>query len=988
VLLRGPYSTSTGLMNDSLRTQNLLPATEPYSALLRFAHVGGEVANPTVFAVTGNNTIVDWVLVELRSAGDPTQILATRAALVQRDGDVVDMDGVAPVVFANQNAGSYYVVVGHRNHLRVMTAAPVTVTGASALVDFTNPNTATYGNQAQATAGSVRALWAGDANSDNRVINAGPNNDRNAVLTRVLTDPGNPQGNANYVVTGYGVTDLNLDGKTIAAGPNNEMNVILTTVLTHPGNSSQNANYVVQEQVPAGVLVMPAAESQPAVYVLTDDLFTAEISAASKMERWGQGLPVPLVNASATDEMTIAEASAISNLQRNDKPGLMAVIPSAPAAQAVDGWQEKDFENLTSNFPNTDQSCIWERTQRAGGGQAYIWGKAGDRSTSPTQALWPAGAVNADAPPGTQPLPANSAYPVNMVTSVICKLSGMTNTKNLLAEFQMWYELGDSGDSISLQFFSGTANSTPTYRGGLEWRGVDTGAITQDWLQYRIYYPEIVTNDDTVWVKWKFTSDGNHHAARGPWLDDLSVWRYEKPQSSANCESADPTFATGLSKGLNVPPYAEDIKNSEPTQITGMVNRLTDSDVDWVRLEFKFNPNSLTNPNGEPVDIMTADGYNHIDYRHYDRIIDSLCAATPRIAVLGLVDNQTLVRQDWKIEEGDGIVVPNFYVGDFVDVVSQLVNYYDDRIGAWEVWNEPDHSERRLQAEQYAILLNNTYQEIKAAEPNDRVIFGGLGSADPNALGYALGTFNMLGTFSPVPFTIFAVHPYHSIFYKTAGGRVENDPAYYMRGEIQYRPATIVQKFREGLDDSYYFLPTEQGKAIWATELGWNSSQGSMSCSNYQELVVTQAEQACYLQRGFHSLFNLSPTVAKVFWYQYHDTGQEIKETDCGVAGQTSSLTTLPSSSWVDSDIAHYFVQASGATVVTVPWEFGLYNGNIWRDDLPDSQKKKPVQSAFKQWPATDACMNNFPTLPTMADLTAKSYLPLVSQGAVTASGQ
>jgi len=621
-------------------------------------------------------------------------------------------------------------------------------------------------------------------------------------------------------------------------------------------------------------------------------------------------------------------------------------------------------------------------------GQEYIWGKAGDRYTSPSQALWPAGAVNADAPPGTQPLPANSSYPINMVTSVICKLSGMTNTKNLLAEFQMWYELGDSGDSISIQFFSGAANSTPTYRGGLEWRGVDTGSTTQDWLQYRIYYPEIASSDDTIWVKWKFTSDSNHHPAHDPWLDDLSVWRYQKPQSNANCENADPTFATGLSKGLNVPPYAEDIKNSEPTKIAGMVNRLTDSDVDWVRLEFKFHPSSLMNPNDEPIDIMTADGYNHIDYRHYDRIIDSLCAASPRIAVLGLIDNQTLVRQDWKIEGGDGIVVPNFYVGDFVDVVSQLVNYYDDRIGVWEVWNEPDHSERRLGPAQYTTLLNNTYQAIKAAEPNDRVVFGGLGSADPNALSYALSTFNTLVTFSPVPFTIFATHPYHSIFYKTADGRVENDPAYYMRGEIQYRPATIVQKFREKLDDSYYFLPAEQGKAIWATELGWNSSQGSMTCSNYQELVVTQAEQACYLQRGFHSLFNLSPTVAKVFWYQYHDTGQEIEEADCGVAGQASTLTTLPSPSWVESDVADYFLQASNVSVVTVPWEFGLYNGNIWRDDIPDSQKSKPVQSAFKNWPATDACMNNFPTLPTPADLTQKSYLPIVSQGQVTANGQ
>jgi len=80
VFLRGPYNPTTHLMNDTLRTQNLLPTTEPYSALPRFTHIGGETVNTGVFTVTGNDARVDWV---------------------QRDGDVVDMDGMAPVRFAN-----------------------------------------------------------------------------------------------------------------------------------------------------------------------------------------------------------------------------------------------------------------------------------------------------------------------------------------------------------------------------------------------------------------------------------------------------------------------------------------------------------------------------------------------------------------------------------------------------------------------------------------------------------------------------------------------------------------------------------------------------------------------------------------------------------------------------------------------------------------------------------------------------------------------
>ncbi|MBK6344269.1 MAG: hypothetical protein IPF41_17280 [Flavobacteriales bacterium] len=52
---------------------------------------------PSVLAATGNNAIVDHVVVELRHATTPSVVVATRGALVQRDGDAVGMDGSSPV---------------------------------------------------------------------------------------------------------------------------------------------------------------------------------------------------------------------------------------------------------------------------------------------------------------------------------------------------------------------------------------------------------------------------------------------------------------------------------------------------------------------------------------------------------------------------------------------------------------------------------------------------------------------------------------------------------------------------------------------------------------------------------------------------------------------------------------------------------------------------------------------------------------------------
>ncbi|MFN3875587.1 MAG: hypothetical protein ACK4L7_06715, partial [Flavobacteriales bacterium] len=124
LMLEGPYDAGADLMRDDLRAGGHLPASEPYTAL-GYAQVfgGGESVSPAVLASTGSDAIVDWLLLELRDDAAPATVAATRCALVQRDGDVVDVDGASPVTF-RAAGGSYHVAARHRNHLGVMTAAP------------------------------------------------------------------------------------------------------------------------------------------------------------------------------------------------------------------------------------------------------------------------------------------------------------------------------------------------------------------------------------------------------------------------------------------------------------------------------------------------------------------------------------------------------------------------------------------------------------------------------------------------------------------------------------------------------------------------------------------------------------------------------------------------------------------------------------------------------------------------------------------------
>lgn len=224
VYLDGAYGTGPQ-MSDALRAAALIPATEPYTAL-GFAHVaggGGETVNSQVLNTTGNNAIVDWVFVELRSPAPSYTVLATRSALVQRDGDIVDVDGTSAVAFSIA-AGSYHVVVRHRNHLGIMSASAVAMGTTAGSIDFRSTTTATYGSDAQRTVGSTRTMWTGDCGGNGTVMYTGTGNDRDPILTRVGgTVPTNS-------VSGYWHEDINMDGSVMYTGSGNDRDLILQTI--------------------------------------------------------------------------------------------------------------------------------------------------------------------------------------------------------------------------------------------------------------------------------------------------------------------------------------------------------------------------------------------------------------------------------------------------------------------------------------------------------------------------------------------------------------------------------------------------------------------------------------------------------------------------------------------------------------------------------------------------------------------------------------
>ena len=238
-----------GLMRDDLRRKGLLPTEEPYAALQNFDHVGaggGEVCLPEMFAITGEAAIVDWVFIELKQADNQDVIVATNAALLQRNGNVVTVDGDSMLYFDNLPPANYYVAIRHRNHLKVETLYPYQFNETNIpLIDFTNPFLPTVGRENFIDSEGGNALWAGDLNQDEKTIYQGPQNDIFQMFLQVILDVLNQNFLTNFINRGYTQNDFNLDGLTIYQGPNNDRsNLLFNTILNHPDNAISASNFI------------------------------------------------------------------------------------------------------------------------------------------------------------------------------------------------------------------------------------------------------------------------------------------------------------------------------------------------------------------------------------------------------------------------------------------------------------------------------------------------------------------------------------------------------------------------------------------------------------------------------------------------------------------------------------------------------------------------------------------------------------------------
>jgi len=243
--LQGPFNPSTGTMSDALRSSTIhLPSTDPYT---ESPSPVSTVVGTGVFELTdANNSIVDWILLELRDAATPSIILGSKSALIQRDGDIVSEDGISDVQFVSTDLnpasipGSVYVAIKHRNHLAVRTPAALSTASGTVSHDFSTAQSQAYQNGSISTNAAMAfvngtiskyCMWSGDINATGSLKYAGSGRDPLPILNKVLLVP--PGGDNTLSTTpGYYIEDVNMNSTVKYSGSLRDPITILNNVLS------------------------------------------------------------------------------------------------------------------------------------------------------------------------------------------------------------------------------------------------------------------------------------------------------------------------------------------------------------------------------------------------------------------------------------------------------------------------------------------------------------------------------------------------------------------------------------------------------------------------------------------------------------------------------------------------------------------------------------------------------------------------------------
>ncbi len=551
----------------------------------------------------------------------------------------------------------------------------------------------------------------------------------------------------------------------------------------------------------------------------------------------------------------------------------ISTLPTITPTAVGPGWTELFFEPepLNGNLCNFSRDRLYGSASYPRNLIEMKWGRASTSGvtvpniSAVSHAVWPAGAGI------DQDNPAPSGYSDQLDTTFYCPKFDLSSPRvnSLAIRANMYVDLADPDDyakvSVWIQTDTGIIEVFSTL--------IDSSFSYSDWqiLEFGPVNLDQFADISKVFVGINFFSDEDVNDNRtGVWVDWIQVKTYREALACGNSNLGEDDY-----KGLNISSLDPTEDQEDPTtagtllirdgDITSPLNDIDNSQTSWARLLFK---------------IPLVGGYTIIDQElleRYDFMVDSLCDRG--ISVVGILNDETITI-DFEPDS-------SAYHAAFAGEARRLAQHFGNRITHWEIWNEPDLGPANgmppyLTPLQYAALLSQSYQEIKAANAGAKIISGGLYNARADGFNYFQAVYDNLRSNSDIAFDHLGLHPYtngdyHPTENPTGTG---TDPLVYMYDITNYN--TILDPFLREMA-LFGLTAADREATIWATEVGWNSASDPVtvnSCRKHE--IVSQDQQAEYLWRIFNILRNdaprwnsTEPGVERIFWYQYMDIPQK-----------------------------------------------------------------------------------------------------------------
>jgi len=168
VFLEGPFNGTE--MNTDLNSDEL-PLTQPYNTSpwnYEGTEQAGSIPDPD---------IVDWVLVEMRetaavpATASQDSVISRQATFLMKNGEIIIITGNNTLPDKSKSFDNLHVVIWHRNHLGVMSDAPLVETSGAYTYDFTDQLSKAYLDGQKEIAAGIYGMIAGNSDGNGIIDN-------------------------------------------------------------------------------------------------------------------------------------------------------------------------------------------------------------------------------------------------------------------------------------------------------------------------------------------------------------------------------------------------------------------------------------------------------------------------------------------------------------------------------------------------------------------------------------------------------------------------------------------------------------------------------------------------------------------------------------------------------------------------------------------------------------------------------------------------